>query len=78
MDKYIPSGKLQGDTADLPDRGTQTGMDGANTFGCDLSVDATNRRGGLNAVSDPMFETEPAATAGSDNGDAAEDAKEKD
>lgn len=76
-DKYIPSGQLQGDTAAMPDRGTGTGMNG-DSYGADLSPEALNRMGSItgSSKSDPMQECEPAATAGSDNGDAAEDAKE--
>lgn len=40
-EKYIPNGELQGDTKAMPDRGTKTGMNG-DTYGSDLSVDATN------------------------------------
>jgi hypothetical protein len=77
QDHYIPSGQLQGDTGAMPDRGTSVGMAG-DSYGADLSQDAIDRAGSItgSSKSDPMEETEPAATAGSDNGDAAEDAKE--
>lgn len=76
-DKYIPSGKLMGDTSPMPDRGTGVGMAG-DSYGADLSQDATNRMGSITgaAKSDPMGECYPEATAGSGNGDKAEDAKE--
>lgn len=43
---YRPSGDLQGDTKAMPNRGTKTGMNG-DTYGADLSGDATNRIGSL-------------------------------
>lgn len=46
QDNYIPSGTLQGDDKAMPDRGTSTGMNG-DTYGADLSVDATNRIGSV-------------------------------
>lgn len=56
-DKYTPSGQLQGDTKPMPDRGTGTGLNG-DTYGADISGNATNRLGGLgNATrSDAPFE----------------------
>ena len=47
--KYIPSGKLQGDVSEIPDRGTSTGVVGGN-YGADLSVDATNRHGRISGA----------------------------
>lgn len=58
MDKfaqsYKPNGEVQGDTKAMPDRGTSTGA--SDTYGADISPDATNRMGGLGnaANSDPM------------------------
>lgn len=43
---YRPSGELQGDTKAMPNRGTKTGMNG-DTYGADLSGDATNRIGSI-------------------------------
>jgi hypothetical protein len=65
-DKHIPSGEVQGDDRELPDRGTSTGV--TDTYGADLSVDATNRRGSItNATkSDPPDEDE-AGDASPDN-----------
>lgn len=42
----------------LPDRGTSTGMNG-DSYGADLSVDATNRMGGMKSAtqSDTVFTT---------------------
>lgn len=42
---YKPSGKLQGDTKPMPDRGTGTGV--TDTYGADIGLDATNRKGSL-------------------------------
>lgn len=41
----------------MPDRGTSTGLNG-DTYGADLSVDATNSQGGMGnaAKSEPAFE----------------------
>ncbi len=51
---YIPSGELQGDAGAIPSRGTGTGLNG-DTYGADLSVDATNRAGSIkgSTKSDP-------------------------
>lgn len=43
---YRPSGDLQGDTKPMPNRGTKTGMNG-DTYGADLSGDATNAQGSI-------------------------------
>jgi len=40
------TGKVQGDTRHMPDRGTGTGSNGGD-YGADLSQDATNRHGSL-------------------------------
>lgn len=54
-DSYTPSGELQGDTSDLPDRGTTTGVL-AGTHGADLSLDATGAIGRVtDAGSDAAF-----------------------
>lgn len=42
---YRPSGQLQGDTKEMPDRGVKTGV--TDTYGADLSGDATNRMGSM-------------------------------
>jgi hypothetical protein len=41
---YRPNGQIQGNTKDLPDRGTSTGLNG-DTYGADIGADATNRVG---------------------------------
>lgn len=77
-DNYIPSGKLMGDDAAMPDRGTATGMNG-DSYGADLSPEAENRMGSLTAAakSDPMDECYSDDIAlGPAPGDKAEDAKE--
>jgi hypothetical protein len=43
--------------ADLPDKGTGTGLNG-DTYGASIAPDATNGRGGFNANSDPPFDLE--------------------
>lgn len=43
---YRPNGELQGDTKAMPNRGTKTGLNG-DTYGADLSPDATNRNGSM-------------------------------
>lgn len=50
-----PAGTLQGDNSPIPDRGTGTGLNG-DTYGFDLSVDATNRIVGITGStrSDPF------------------------
>lgn len=52
-------GKGAGDLS-LPDRGTGTGLNG-DTYGADLSVDATNAMGGMgkDTGSHPAFEECP-------------------
>lgn len=44
--KYTPSGELQGDTKEMPDRGCTTGFQGGN-HGADFGVDVTNAMGSL-------------------------------
>lgn len=44
-DFYKPTGDLQGDTKPMPDRGVTTGV--TDTYGADLSGDATNRQGSM-------------------------------
>ena len=46
---YKPSGVLQGDTSDMPDKGTGTGV--TNTYGASISQSATNRRGSMHGAS---------------------------
>lgn len=50
---YKPSGELQGDSKAIPDRGTGTGV--TDSYGADLSADATNRLGSIRGMtgSDP-------------------------
>lgn len=75
---YIPNGTLQGDTRPLPDRGTSAGMNG-DTYGADLSPDATNRIVGIAGAckSDPWQEDmSDDPTFGQTAEDAAEDAAE--
>jgi hypothetical protein len=45
-------GSLRGDTRDLKDRGTSTGV--TDTYGASLDRDATNGKGGFDAGSDPV------------------------
>ena len=56
---WMPTGNLQGDTSDMPDRGTSTGV--TDSYGANLS--GTNRKGGLGnaAKSDSAFETDAEA-----------------
>ncbi|HYE41466.1 MAG TPA: hypothetical protein VEB23_16120 [Ramlibacter sp.] len=44
-EQYVPNGQLQGDDKAIPDRGTTTGV--TDTYGADLSQDATNRMGSI-------------------------------
>ena len=44
-DLYCPTGELQGDSKPMPNRGVSTGV--TDTYGADLSGDATNRLGGM-------------------------------
>jgi hypothetical protein len=46
---YRPTGKLQGDTKPMPDRGHSTGV--TDTYGADLSGDACNCMGGIGSAS---------------------------
>ena len=65
MDKnWMPTGKLQGDTRDMPDRGTSTGV--TDTYGANLS--GINRKGGLGnaAKSDSAMETDAESTKDGD------------
>lgn len=57
---YRPSGELQGDTKDLPDRGTGTGV--TDTYGADIGPDAQNRMGRMKDCT----ESDPAGTQGKD------------
>lgn len=43
--EYTPNGQLQGDTSPMPDRGTSTGV--SDSYGADLSEDATNSMGSI-------------------------------
>ncbi len=43
---YRPSGVLQGDTGGMPNKGTETGLNG-DTYGADLGQSATNCIGGM-------------------------------
>lgn len=49
-----PTGKIQGDSRNIPDRGTGTGFEGANPvkLGMDTRSDSTNSLGTFNAKSD--------------------------
>jgi hypothetical protein len=60
---YIPSGELQGDSKEMPDRGTSTGV--SDTYGADLGQSATNREGSI------------AGSTKSDRGDAHRGRAEK-
>ena len=51
---YTPTGNLQGDSRAMPDRGISTGV--TDSYGANLSTDATNRQGSMGANSDPMDE----------------------
>lgn len=44
-EQYKPSGELQGDTKEMRDRGTGTGV--TDTYGADLSGDSINRLGSM-------------------------------
>jgi hypothetical protein len=44
-DQYTPSGELQGDSAPMPNKGTDTGV--TDTYGADLSQSADNRIGSI-------------------------------
>lgn len=46
--EYTPNGDLQGDTTPMPDRGTGTSV--TDTYGCDLSGDATNSMGSITSA----------------------------
>lgn len=54
--RYIPTGNIQGDSRVMPDRGISTGV--TDSYGADLSGDATNGQGSLGnaAKSDKMDE----------------------
>lgn len=55
---YRPNGEVQGDTKDIPDRGTSRGM--GSTYGADVGGDATNRMGKVDgAKSDPADQCMP-------------------
>lgn len=53
MGKNFPrpdgAGVVRGDSGAMPDRGTKTGMNG-DTYGADLSPEATNRQGGISGA----------------------------
>lgn len=53
-EKYIPSGDIQGDTSNLPDRGTKTGFLSSDYGGIDFSGDCTQSQGAFSAGSDPV------------------------
>lgn len=42
---YRPTGEIVGDNKPMPNRGTRTGVH--DSYGADLSPDATNRQGGI-------------------------------
>lgn len=42
---YKPTGELQGDDKPMPDKGVKSGV--TDTYGADLSGDATNRLGSM-------------------------------
>lgn len=44
-DQYQPNGQLQGDDKPMPNQGTGTGV--TDTYGADLSQNATNRQGSI-------------------------------
>ncbi len=50
-DGYLPGpsdGNVQGETKDLPNRGTESGMVGQGApYGADIGPNATNRKGGM-------------------------------
>lgn len=56
---YKPNGEVQGDSRSIPDRGVSTGV--SDTYGADLSGDATNRTGGMGraAKSDKWADNSP-------------------
>jgi hypothetical protein len=77
---YTPSGTIQGDTSDLPDRGTGTGFYGTTmTDGRSTDQSATNSLGSItgSTKSDPMMEdANDDPTFGPAKGDRAEDMAE--
>jgi hypothetical protein len=49
LDKVTPrSNELQGDTKDMPDRGTRTAV--TDTYGAKIDGNATNRIGGMGSA----------------------------
>lgn len=55
------NGVVRGDSKEIPNAGTSRGFVdvGRDTYGADLGVNATNRRGSAHTAPDPMFETTP-------------------
>ena len=49
MGNLRSNAELHGDDKPMPDKGTSTGMNG-NTYGADLSVDATNSAGQISSA----------------------------
>jgi len=47
-----PIGKIQGDSNNIPDRGTSVGFYAPVKLGMDIGTDATNSYGSFNAESD--------------------------
>ena len=65
-EKYVPSGQLQGDTKAMPDRGSSSGV--TDSYGADLSADATNRTTGIagSTKSDAAFDNDAGTEARKD------------
>jgi len=61
LDVSYHDGIVKGDAKGMPDKGTQTGMNG-DSYGADLGPDATNRKGGITGAthSDAPFDNMPA------------------
>lgn len=59
-DMYRPSGQLQGDDSAMPNKGSTTGMAGAQTYGASVQPGATNSGPGIHraTLSDAMNETD--------------------
>lgn len=62
MGKNFPrpddSGVVRGDSGAMPDRGTKTGMNG-DTYGADLSTNATNRQGSISGAKSDAWDEKP-------------------
>lgn len=56
------TGVVRGDSRAMPDRGTASGV--TDTYGAALDPKAKNRRGSIDASSDPMFECCPPGDKG--------------